>query len=303
MQATIELESVAGYFKISDGADFGEEGAELAPGPKGMFSTEFTTLTVSGSMQVGGYVAGEEVPVRRMTLTLHLHDIGEGVEDTVSKFRLLWGSPVSKLLPVTWRYRSDYSGERWLTLLLEKEVLFSPEKDWNIQGYAKAVVSVLALEPRYESQQLEVKVTNPSSGSHTLWVPMWNPTDQYAWPEWGLDPKGGADFWLPDFSFGQEQDIDPKWTPGDHEDRMVLFDDVEVMWSAMAERSMDPYVAADLSNAGGQMGGLRLLYPIPPHTGTEDDPILLPVIINGPAGAQVKFILRRFWSAESGLEA
>lgn len=304
MQATIELENEAGYFKISAaGGAFGDEGGELAPGPKGMWSTEFTTLIVSGSMQVGGYVAGEEVPVRRMTLTLHLHDMGEGVEATVSRFRLMWGSPVSKLRPVTWRYTSVYSGERWLTLLLEKEILFSQEKDWNLQGYAKAVVSVVALEPRYESQQLEVTVTNPSNGEHTLWAPCWNPTDQYAWPEWGLKPNGTATFALPDFSFDQEQDIDPKWVPGDQADRMVVTPAINKLWSVMTERSMDPYVASDLSNAGGQMGGVRLLYPIPPHTGTADDPVMLPVIINGPAGAKAKLILRRFWSAESGLEA
>ncbi len=73
MQATIELENEAGYFKISDGHDYGDEGAELDRSPKGVFSTEFTTIVVSGSFQVGGYVAGEEVPVRRMTFTVHLH--------------------------------------------------------------------------------------------------------------------------------------------------------------------------------------------------------------------------------------
>lgn len=302
MQARIELENEHGYFKISDGYDFGDEGAELDRSPKGIFSTEFTTIIVSGSFQVGGYVAGEEVPVRRMTFTVHLHDMGDGVEATVSRFRKMWGSPVSKLHPVTWRYTSSYSGERWLTILLEKELLFSPERDWNIDGYAKAVVSVVALEPRYESQQLEVKVTNPSNGEHILWVPCWNPTDQHAWPEWGLKPNGTAEFSLPDFAFGQEQTIDPKWVPGFHDDRMVVTPAINKMWSVMSERSMDPYVASDLSNASGQMGGVRLLYSIPPHTGTAEDPIMLPVIIDGPAGAQAKFILRRFWSAESGLE-
>lgn len=303
MQAEIELESSAGYFRISaPNRDYGSEGAELDRSPQGIWSTEFTTLVVSGSFQVGGYVAGEEVPVRRMTFTMHLFDMGEGIEHTVSQFRLLWGSPVSKKLPVTWRYISDYSGERWLTMLLEKELKFSPERDWNIDGYAKCVVSVVCLEPRYESTPHTVKVTNPSSGEHTLWVPVWNPTDQMAWPEWAFKPNGTASFSFADFSFGNEQEIDATWVPNQFDDRMITTPDIDVMWSVYSEPSMDKYVAADLSNAPGQMQGVEPLFWIPPHTGTEADPVMLPVIIDGPAGAQAKFTLRRMWSAESGLE-
>ena len=45
------------------------------------------------------------------------------------------------------------------------------------------------------------------------------------------------------------------------------------------------------------------LFPIPPYTGTPEDPILLPIIFDGSAGAQVEVEIRRLWSAESGLEA
>jgi hypothetical protein len=302
MQATIELESEAGYFKVSDSGDFGEEGVELDRSPSGIFSTEFTTLTVSGAFQIGGFVAGQEIPVRKMTLTFHLHDIGDGVEDTVSRFRLLWGS-VLHLLPVTWRYTSEYSGERWLTLLLEKEIKFSQERDWNIQGYAKAVVSAIAVQPNYESPPLQVKATNPMSGTNTIWLPVWNQTDMKGWPEWSLKPGSSATkFSFADFSFGNEQEIDATWTVGQHASRMIVTPAISTMWSVMSEPMMDTYVAANLSNANGQMGGVEPLYWIPPHTGGPNDPVLLPVTIEGPAGAEAVFTLRNFWSAESGLE-
>lgn len=92
------------------------------------------------------------------------------------------------------------------------------------------------------------------------------------------------------------------WTPGEHADRMVVLKPITKMWSVMAEPLMDPYLVADLSNGDGQMEAVEPLYWVPPYTGTEDDPILLPVIIDGPAGAQAKFTLRRFWSAEMGME-
>lgn len=65
---------------------------------------------------------------------------------------------------------------------------------------------------------------------------------------------------------------------------------------------MDTYVNADLSNAAGLFNGVEPVYPVPPYTGTADDPILMPVVCNGPAGAKATLSQRRFWSAESGLE-
>ena len=301
MQVSIEIENDIDYFLISDESDYGDEGVELDRSPKGMFSTEFSTLIVSGAFQVGGFAAGQQIPVRRMTLPFHLHDMGDGIEATVSRFRKLWGSPLH-LNEVTWRYTSELSGARWLTLILEKEILFSPERDWNIDGYAKAVVSAVALQPLYESEPLQVKATNPTTGQNTLWFPAWNPTDQKAWLEWALKPNGTASFQFPDFGFGQEQEIDPTWTPGQHSNRWIATPQISKMWSVMSDPVMDPYVAADLSNAPGQMGGVVPLYWLPPYTASADEPVLLPVQVNGPQGAQVKMILRRFWSTESGLE-
>ena len=73
--------------------------------------------------------------------------------------------------------------------------------------------------------------------------------------------------------------------------------------SVMADPFMDTYVSADLSNAAGLFNGVEPLYAVPPYTGTEDDPVLVPVVCSGASGAQATLRQRRFWSAESGLEA
>lgn len=277
------------------------EGIELDQSPDGMFSSAFTTRTVTGAY-AGGFAAGDDFPIRQLVIPFHLVDMGDGIEATVSRFRKMWRIGRE----ITWRYTSDYSGARWLRVRLSREIEFSPQEDWNTQGYAHAVVSAMALQPMYESESLVVTASNPSAGSNTMWLPAWNPTDQKAWPEWALNPNGEASFSLPDFSFGNEQEIDPTWLPGDLDDRMILVPvdggTIDVMWSVMSEPRMDTFVAADLSNAPGQMGGVDTLFWIPPYTGTPDEPILFPVTIDGPAGAQVRLTLRRFWSAESGLE-
>lgn len=133
---------------------------------------------------------------------------------------------------------------------------------------------------------------------NTGWFEVWNPTDQPDWLEWEFDP---AEEWqFPDWGFGQER----KWgrTVGQDAARMIVTPKLTQMLSVMSDPFMDTYVNADLSNAAGMFKGVEPLYMVPPYTGTDDEPILMPVICRGPAGARATLRQRRFWSAESGLE-
>lgn len=134
--------------------------------------------------------------------------------------------------------------------------------------------------------------------ANTGWFEVWNPTDQPLWPEWTFDP---AEQWkFPDFAFGQER----KWSRAVGVDaaRLIVTPQLTQMLSVMSDPFMDTYVNADLSNAAGLFNGVEPVYAVPPYTGTEDDPVLMPVICFGPAGAKATLRQRRFWSAESGLE-
>jgi hypothetical protein len=137
-------------------------------------------------------------------------------------------------------------------------------------------------------------VTNPNTG----YFDVWNPTDQDLWLEWSLDPATSWQF--PDFAFGQER----KWgrAVGADAARMVVTPALTQMLSVMSDPMMDTYVSADLSNAAGLFNGVEPIYAVPPYTGTETDPIVMPVVCTGPSGAKVTLRQRRFWSAESGLE-
>ncbi|QFG10036.1 minor tail protein [Mycobacterium phage IdentityCrisis] len=134
---------------------------------------------------------------------------------------------------------------------------------------------------------------------NTGWFEVWNPTDQKLWPEWEFDPAKQWQF--PDFGFGQER----KWgrPVGSDAARMIVTPQLTQLLSVMSDPFMDTYVSADLSNAAGLFNGVEPIYPVPPYTGTEADPVLVPVVCKGPAGAKATLRQRRFWSAESGLEA
>ncbi len=138
-----------------------------------------------------------------------------------------------------------------------------------------------------------------STGDNIGWFEVWNPTDQKLWLEWEFDPAMSWQF--PDFGFGQER----KWgrAVGQDAARMIVTPELTQLLSVMSDPFMDTYVNADLSNAAGLFNGVEPLYPVPPYTGTAEEPIMMPVVCNGPAGAKVTLHQRRFWSAESGLEA
>lgn len=138
-------------------------------------------------------------------------------------------------------------------------------------------------------------VANPN----TAWFEMWNPTDQDLWPEWTFDPATQWQF--PDWGFGQER----RWGRAVGEDaaRMIVTPTLTQLLSVMSDPMMDTYVSADLSNAAGLFNGVEPIYAVPQYTGTEDDPVLVPVVCSGPSGAKAVLRQRRFWSAESGLEA
>ncbi|ORA23397.1 hypothetical protein [Mycobacterium aquaticum] len=131
------------------------------------------------------------------------------------------------------------------------------------------------------------------------WFEVWNPTDQNLWLEWEFDPAKAWQF--PDFGFGQER----RWNRpvGSDAARMIVTQELTQLLSVMSDPFMDTYVNADLSNAAGLFNGVEPVYPVPPYTGTVDDPVLMPVVCNGPKGAKATLRQRRFWSAESGLEA
>lgn len=312
--ALIELVAVddgigqADVITVSGEVEALDEGIVLDVSPSGIFGHGFSVKLIEGPSMIGGREGQVNVPVLQVVFALDCHDIGFGVAEQVSRVRKLFG-PWQKRRRVLFRYTSALSGTRWLVLKLADAIGLSPEQDWEDEGSAHATITCIATEPRYESKAHEVKTPAHPGGAVTYWLPCWNPTDQDGWLEWTLNPGGGsARFTVPDFSHGQEQTIDPLWVPGSQASRALVMPPASLpktsrMWSVMSVRSgNDPYVAADLSNPAGEMGGVFPLYPMPPHTGTRSDPVLLPVVIDGPAGAEVKLTMRRFWSAESGLE-
>lgn len=298
--ATIEIESDNGDSAVvsAPNGDFGDEGIELDVSPTGMFSTAYTMKTISGAFQIGGRPAGYDVPVRELTLPFNLFATEtQTIEETISRFRRMWGSAPFDLRTVKFMNDTDISGLRWLNTYASKEIGFSPKKDWNLDGFARAVVTATALNPMYESEMEQDSWSNPSAGENTGSVTISNPTDQRCWLEWTLDPA--TEWQFPDFSFGNEKEIDEDWDVNEFDDRMIITPTLTKKLSVMADPMMDTYINDDLSDASDLFNGIEPLFWVPPYT----DPIEVPVVCDGAQDATIIVTMRRFWSAESGLEA
>lgn len=289
--ALIELVSDDDHIVVHSDDKGDIEGIWLGTDPDGLYSTTFKTRTVSGAFEVGGRSAGHEIPVRELTLPFELVDDGDGIDQVVSRFNKMWRMGRE----IQFRYTSDLSGTRvlWVQLAEQVEYTTGDGYDRGLSDYVHAVVSAVALQPMYESAERSVSWSNPSSGSHIGSVVVSNPTDQYLWLEWSMDP---ATQWVfPDFSFGNEAYWD---RPANADsDRMIVSPSLNARLSVMADPQYDTYVSEDGSNVSGLFNGVEPMYWVPPYTPN----IELPVACNGPVDATITCTMRRFWSAESGL--
>ena len=274
------------------GDDWLGDGIILDKNPTGLYSTAFTTRSISGAHQIGGRPAGRELPNRQLVLPFDLWDTGDGIEATLSRFRRLWGIDNK----VTWKYTTVQSGPRSLILRLAREIEVTTEGglDREFEGHVHVVVSAIAFQPMYEGLEDEVSWSNPTSGVNVGWLRLWNPTDQPLWLEWSMEP---ATQWrFPDMSFGQEK----LWrrAEGADADRIIYTPSLTQRLHVMADPMMETYVSEDGSNVAGLFNGVEPMYAVPPYTA----PIEVPVVCNGAAGATITMTMRRFWSAESGLD-
>jgi hypothetical protein len=294
--STITLESSNGDSVVvsAPNDDYLADEIILDTDPKGMYDVGFTVQTQSGAFEIGGRPVNEDVPIREPILPFWL------TPESRKRFQNLWGTPGNlQKVKCTW---DGPSGPRWLILRLAKQISYTTEDglDAAIDGVIHAVVSAHAYNPMYEAAEVVQSWPNFSADQpNEGWFSVWNPTDQQMWLEWEFEPA--QHWWFPDFSFGQER----KWgrPVGADAARMIQTPQLTQLLSVMVDPLMDTYVSADLSNAAGLFNGVEPVYAVPPYTGTEDNPVMMPVICDGPVNATAYLRQRRFWSAESGLEA
>jgi hypothetical protein len=184
-------------------------GPELAPGSTGLFAMPIQSNWVS-------YAYGQRFqswkPKRRdvvFTVNIRNPDTGSLIDQdsdvwhsVYSRWRAMW-SPEEE---TTIRYVS-IDGERTLGLReIDAPKPFSANnfegQDPHLFAFGSLVASTAAEFPAYVGIPDRYQWSTTGSGNFAFTMPYFNPSSLDIWPEWDL--TGGAQWVLPDYSFGKE---------------------------------------------------------------------------------------------------
>ena len=215
-----------------------------------------------------------------------------------SRWRAMW-SPAEE---TNVRYIS-IDGERHLGLReIEAPKPFSANtfegKDPHLFAFGSLVQSSAAEFPAFVGKPDIYEWSSPDGGTGNYWfgLPYFNPSTLDIWPEWDL--TGGAQWVLPDYSFGKEsygrgQSDRGKTVPIP---TLAQGENVTVMTRPDQEWILSEWETPVINRSPG----LRSEYPIPPGQGSTDNagtnPGCIVLANNVLAGATCRLTLPRWYT-------
>ncbi len=300
----IGIEGVNGDYFPLYGRGQGTRGVHLGEDLKGILDAPVLTIQNTTAFQIGATYGGMRWLMREVEFTAHvLEGAGNTLEGNDSAWRRAWG-----------RYDRDAklwfeteTARRWLKLRPMQAPNTDLPRDPVRAGHISYRMKCVALDPWWYEPTVTTSfiatIDTTGGGTELGEVPAWNPTDTDLWFEWVAQGEAGIEWTLPDHSFGDNrhgravEDADrmlpaPALLQGEH---LVINTD---------ELSKDPQMNSSLdTEIYLRANGIQFLYPMPPHTGTESDPVMLPVAVTGaPAGAGLQLRCKRPYSRPMGMQ-
>lgn len=206
---TIDVEGVNGDFcRISPpGLSWGPE---LAPKSTGLFDMAIQTNWGVGPF--GQFFSSWKPKARDVVWTIHIMNPETG-NNALQEDSDLWRSIYSRWKNMfrpdkdaTIIYTSSGEERRLGLKTLQASQSFSSQsfegKDPALFAYGSVVQTMRAELPFYVGKSDKFSWSTPSAGSFWFPLPYFNPSTVDIWSEWDLD--GGAQWILPDYSFGLE---------------------------------------------------------------------------------------------------
>ena len=280
-------------------------GPELAPGSTGLYAMPFQTNWINYAY--GQYYQSWKPKRRDVVWTINVRnpDTGSLIDQDsdvwhsiYSRWRAMW-SPSEE---TTVRYIS-IDGERHLGLReIEAPKPFSANtfegKDPHLFAFGSLVQSSAAEFPAFVGKPDIYEWSSPDGGTGNYWfgLPYFNPSTLDIWPEWDL--TGGAQWVLPDYSFGKEsygrgQSDRGKTVPIP---TLAQGENVTVMTRPDQEWILSEWETPVTNRSPG----IRSEYPIPPGQGSTDNagtnPGCIVLANNVLAGATCRLTLPRWYT-------
>ncbi|MEH6802083.1 MAG: phage tail protein [Rhodococcus erythropolis] len=291
----IELESYTGEWFTLLGPGKGDRGVFLDQDPSGFYDEEpIEAIYNSHAFELGATFGGIRVNKKDVLFKVHVRDTKDAtwLENNSAWQRALSFTKDSKL----W-IETDGS-RRYLKIRKFKSNELTPKIDPNKVQYGLVVMTCVAPYPRWienDGEFIWTAQTDSLNGT-TCWgtFPVKNPTDTEVWLKYELQAYPGAEYILPDYSFGDNrlrrkvEDANKQITlakllAGEH----LLVDTDESPDFGQFNSSIDTQFYI-------RMKGKTFTYPIP----AGKKRTLLPIGVRfAPAGVGVKIRTPKTWSS------
>ena len=288
MPLEITADGVDGSHWDLDGPNAGLQGVTMQPKIRGWFDMPVKTLWTPG--RDSERYEGSRVKRRNPTCVVDIF-----AED---------GSPSTWMeIDSNWRMAHDYDEEarynftprdndgnqigdtRTLGVRLLQEPEAYGDKDPMLTADAPVGMFFACEKPQWMAPTVTARWVLPSGTSGSGFVPAWNPTDLDLYFQWVCtSPVAGTVWTLPDFSFKNDADAartvkTPALLAGEH----LTID----TWGGE-----EPFVSTNKLPTWQRAAGCSFFYRMPKHTGTEENPIMLPVSVTGGVAGQSAVLLR-----------
>lgn len=269
----------------------GDQGVTLAPGATKLVDAPVKTRWIKSAQ--GEHYQGSKVQRRDPVAAFNIEgDDPLEWHDRDSRFRMAFDYDRQS----RW-VRTTADGSRTLKVRLLSEPTQSSieNKDPHIWGQSMLTVP-LAAELAYWTMPDIVRRWRLMTGTAgSGYVPVWNPCDVPIWLKWVCTYPGT--YTLPDFSFlgdiaaSRVVPLQP----------LVATDGNLTVDTSQSEEQL---ISTEETPVWPRQAGKGFLFPVPKHTGSEDNPIMLPVSVTGGAagvsGVQVR--MPRNFSRPSGVK-
>lgn len=282
----------------------GNHGVHLGTGVDGIYDLPLAPLFTEYAFQHGASYGGTRYPPRRFSFGVVIYgEAGIGWDRRDSRWRRAWSTAADSTMVI----ETPHS-RRYLKLRLAEAPTLVTESDPNQTQVERIVMPVIALDPFWYGDERSFMWANPTDttgvppASITLSdIMLDNPGDFPMWPIYELQAHAGAQWILPDYSWGSK-----RWRSAvQHAARMLtmpaLIEGEHLLVDTNEQAKLGQFESSLDTQFYKRMQGKRFLYPVPEGT-VPAGPNAKIGVANAPQGLSVRIRLVRPWTRPWGME-
>ena len=277
---TYEVYGWEGSYWCIGGPDAGDQGVTLAPGATKLLDAPVKTMWTKSAF--GQRYEGKKVQRRDPVLALNIEgDDPDDWHEVDSRIRMAFDYDTqTRIVAIT----SDGPRTLWVRLLEDPVASAIADKDPHLWAQSRLTLTLAAEQPYWEAEDSTSTWTLASGTAGSGQVAVFNDGDVEVWLQYVCTGPTGT-YTLPDYSFIDDVAATRTLTLP----TLVPADGDLTVDTGQEEEQL---VTTNKTPIWNRWSGNGFLFPLPPHTGTRNDPVLLPVSVTGGAAGISKVQVR-----------